>query len=102
MRLLGPIVVALLMYFVVPLLWQWAVVHKVVEMEQGPPPISLTNYVSPVDSEAMINAANPKIEINTEEYEQIAVRSQADQAVRQAEQAQSDMQNLQIQAQTQP
>lgn len=88
MRLLGVVVVAALMYVGVPMLWQHLVVAKVNEIAKAPPPIPVGAPVPTVDANLTINAINPPIEINTEEYERIAIRSQADQAIRQAQQAQ--------------
>ena len=88
MRLLGVLVLAVLMYFAVPLLWQRAMVAKVQEISATSPDIPTGNAIAPVDLNLTINAINPRVEINTEEYERIGVQSQADQAIRQAQAAQ--------------
>ena len=87
MRVLGALVVGLIMYIGVPLLWQHLMVAKVVEMEKGPPPIPVSAPIATVDSNLMLNGITP-VNIDTAEYEKIAVQSQADQAMRQAQQAQ--------------
>ena len=89
MRLLGALVVAVIMYVAVPLLWQLAMMHKVKEtVASEPMPVVQPIAINYVDANLTMNAINPPVEINTEEYEAIAVRSQADQAMRQAQQAQ--------------
>jgi len=65
-------------------------VAKVNEISANPsnfPPANAvaTNFAF---DENVVNAVNPTITIDTEEYEQIAVQSQADDAMRQAQHAQ--------------
>jgi hypothetical protein len=86
-RLLGILVVALAVYVGIPLLWQHAILARVNELSRAPPPLPTTAAIPTVDPN-LINAINPKVEINTEEYERIALRSQADEAMRQAQAAQ--------------
>ena len=88
MRLLGALVVAIVMYIAVPLLWQHAMVAKVTELSKGPSPIPVGAPIASIDTSNMAAAMNPKIEIDTRKYEQIAIQSQADQAMRQAQAAQ--------------
>src|SRR5438128_1262537 len=88
MRLLGILVLAVAMYFAVPLLWQRAMVNKVAEMENGPSPIPVGNAIAPIDTGNMSAAINPPVVIDTKKYEQSAVQSQVDQAIRRSEQAQ--------------
>lgn len=89
MRLLAVLVVALILYFGVPLLWERAMVHKVVEMEKGPPPFAMASEPIPtVDASNVINQINPPVVIDTRKYEAIAVQSQADEAMRRSEAAQ--------------
>ena len=89
MRLLGALVVAAIMYFAVPLLWERAMVHKVVEMEKGPPPFAVASEPIPtIDPSNMVAQINPPVVIDTKKYEAIAVRSQVDEAIRRSEHAQ--------------
>ena len=88
MRLLGAVVVAAIMYFAVPLLWERAMVHKVNELANGPSPIPIGNVITPIDTGNMAAAINPPVVIDTKKYEQIAVQSQVDQQIRQTQQAQ--------------
>ena len=94
MRLIAVLILAAVMYFGVPYLWQRAMVAEVSRisadksnfpdmnaMVTGIPDSTFENGA------ALANALNPRIEINTEEYEAIAVRSQADQAMRQSQAA---------------
>ncbi len=88
MRVLGALVVALIMYVAVPLLWQLAMMHKVRETVAAEPVPVMQPVEFNYDANLTMNAINPPIEINTEEYEAIAVQSQTDQAMRQAQIAQ--------------
>lgn len=88
MRLLGVVFVFVVMYVAVPYLWQRAMVAKVNEMSANQPEIGNVVVTNFTYDENVINAINPAITINTEEYEAIAVRSQADDAMRQARHAQ--------------
>jgi hypothetical protein len=88
MRLLGVLFVAVIMYVAVPLLWQHAVVSKVVSMEKGPPPVPVGNAIGPIDATQMVNQINPPVVIDTKKYEAIAVQSQVDEAIRRSEHAQ--------------
>jgi hypothetical protein len=89
MRLLGVLVVALILYFAVPLLWERAMVHKVVEMEKGPPAFAVASEPIPtVDASNVVNQINAPAAIDTRKYEAIAVQSRADEAMRRSEAAQ--------------
>jgi hypothetical protein len=91
MRLLGALVVGLIMYFAVPLLWQRAMVHRVAEIEKGPPPfpISATVRAPAADTSNMINAMQPEInEAEINDMEQIGARAAADEAMQRAQAAQ--------------
>ena len=91
MRLIAVLIVAAVMYFGVPYLWQRmmiAEVNRVSANGSGLPDMNAAVATNFTFDENVINAVNPTVTINTEEYEAIAVRSQADQAVRQAQQAQ--------------
>ena len=90
MRWLAALILGVVMYVGVPMLWQRAMVAKVQEISANSSDFPVGNAVVTnfaVD-ENLINAVNPAVTINTEEYEKIAVRSQADQAMRQARAAQ--------------
>src|SRR5437016_1288286 len=88
MRLLGVLVLAAVMYLAVPLLWERVMVHKVNELAKGPSLIPAGNAIGPIDAGNMAAAINPPVVIDTKKYEQIAVQSQVDQQMRQAQQAQ--------------
>ena len=65
MRLLGVLVLAAIMYFAVPLLWERAMVHKVTELANEPSPIPIGNAIGPIDAGNMAAAINPPVEIDT-------------------------------------
>ena len=89
MRLLGVLIVTAVMYFAVPLLWQLAMVHKVAEMQKGPPPFAVASEPLPtMDPGNMVAQINPPVVIDTKKYEAIAVQSQVDEAIRRSEHAQ--------------
>jgi len=88
MRLLGVLVLAVIVYIGVPLIWERAMVHKVIEMENGPSPIQVAEPIATVDASNIVNAINPPIQIDTKKYEAIAVQSQVDEAMRRSEAAQ--------------
>lgn len=91
MRLIAFLIVAAVMYFGAPYLWQRtmiAEVNRVAANGSGLPEMNAAVATNFSFDENVINAVNPTVTINTEEYEAIAVRSQADQAMRQAQQAQ--------------
>ncbi len=91
MRLIAVLILGAVVYFGVPYLWQRAVmaeVNRVAETNAGMPVmVSGIPQSTFENGAALANALNPAIEINTEEYEAIAVRSQADQAMRQSQAA---------------
>src|SRR5262249_33207484 len=89
MRIVAVLILAAVMYFAVPYLWQRAMIHRVNEIAAGPSPFPQGNAIEPVDFNATsLNVMSPVVTINTDEYENIAIRSQADDAVRQAQAAQ--------------
>ena len=88
MRLLGALVIAAVMYFAVPMLWELAIVHRVNELQKEPSPLPVSEPVASVDTSNMIAAINPPVVIDTKKYEAIAVQSQVDEAMRRSEQAQ--------------
>src|SRR5437899_1094456 len=88
MRLLGVLVLAVVMYFAVPLLWERAIVYKVNELAERQSPIPIGNVIAPIDAGNMAAAINPPVLIDTKKYEQIAIQSQIDQQMRQTQQAQ--------------
>ncbi len=64
-------------------------VHKVAEMEKGPPPFAVASEPIPtVDASNIVKQINPPIVIDTKKYEAIAVQSQVDEAMRRSEAAQ--------------
>ena len=90
MRLIGALVLAVAMYVAVPMLWQRAMVAKVNEISANPSNFPTANAVVTnfAFDENVINGVNPTVTFNTEEYEHIAVQSQADDAMRQMQAAQ--------------
>ena len=92
MRLLGPIVVAVIMYVAVPLLWQHYMVGKVNEMSAHGVGIPVGNAVEVnwAASENLMNGVAGS-QINEEEMNkmaQIGAQAAADDAMRQAQAAQ--------------
>src|SRR4030095_5343664 len=87
MRYLAAVLLAAFMLMVVPYLWQRAMVAEV-NRPAAEEPINMGGPVETNFNSAEIGnitaSMNPAVEINTEEYEAIAVQSQADQAMRQA------------------
>ena len=90
MRALGALVVGLILYIAVPMLWQHAMVAKVKEMSANQ-----TNFVvasshveANFEASNVINAMNPQLNIDTDNYEQLAVQSAADESMRRAQAAQ--------------
>jgi hypothetical protein len=92
MRYIVALLLAVVMLMGIPWLWQRAMIAEVnrIAAEQ-------TAFVESKPIETNFNSAeignisaamNPRVELNTEEYEAIAVQSQADQAMRQAQAAQ--------------
>jgi len=90
MRLIGTLIIAIVMYVAVPILWQRAMIAEVNRVSSKPSNFPVGNAVvsNLTFDENVVNAINPTVTINTEEYEKIAVQSQADQAMRQMQQAQ--------------
>ena|SRR5690349_14303511 len=89
MRLLGAIVIAAIMYFAVPLLWQRAVVHDVQSAQANqtllPPEPEIDKQVDSVDPSNMAMNISPPVEIDTKKYEAIALQSQTDEAIRRSQ-----------------
>lgn len=91
MRLLAVLLLGAVMYFGVPYLWQRAMLAEVNRVSSNPsymPDLNTSVATNLTFDQNVMNAVNPTVTINTEEYEQIAIRSQADDAMRQARQAQ--------------
>lgn len=92
MRLLGVVILALVMYFAVPLLWQRAMVRKVSEISANGTGIPVGNAVE-VNWDASQNlvAGINGSQINEEEmneFARVGARAAADDAMRQAQAAQ--------------
>src|SRR4029453_1765466 len=92
MRYLAAVLVAAFMLMAVPYLWQRAMVAEGNRIAAEDPAFNFagpgeTNFNS-AEIGNITAAINPGVEINTEEYESLAVQSQADQATRQAQAAQ--------------
>lgn len=91
MRLIGVLILATVMYFGVPYLWTRAMISQVNKVASDPsylPDMNAAVATNLTFDQNAFNAINPTVTINTEEYEAIAVRSQADDAMRQAQRAQ--------------
>ena len=91
MRILAVLILAAAMYVGVPYLWQRAMIAEVNKISSDPanfPDMNAAIATNLTFDQNVINAVNPTVTINTEEYEAIAVRSQADDAMRQAQHAQ--------------
>lgn len=92
MRLLGALVVAVIMYFAVPLLWERAMLRKVNEISANGSgfPVGNAVEVNWAASENLSLAVNGSL-INSEEmnkFEQVGAQAAADDAMRQAQAAQ--------------
>ena len=92
MRLLGVLILALVMYFGVPLLWQHVMVRKVSEISASGTGIPVGNAVEVNwdQSQNLVAGINGS-QINEEEmneFAQVGARAAADDAVRQAQAAQ--------------
>jgi len=92
MRLLGVVILALVMYFAVPLIWQHAMMKKVSEISANGTGIPVGNAIE-VNWDASQNlvAGINGPQINEEEmnqFEQVGARAAADDAMRQAQAAQ--------------
>jgi hypothetical protein len=91
MRLIGVLILAAVMYFGVPYLWTRAMISQVNKVSSDPsylPDMNAAVATNLTFDQNAFNAVNPTVTINTGEYEAIAVRSQADDAMRQAQRAQ--------------
>lgn len=91
MRVIAVLVLAAAMYFGVPYLWTRAMIAQVNKVSSDPsafPEMNAAVATNLTFDQNVINAVNPTVTINTEEYENIAIQSQADQAMRQAQAAQ--------------
>jgi hypothetical protein len=90
MRVIGALVVGALMYVAVPMLWQRAILAEVNNISANSTNFPTGNAVAvnfTYDTN-VINAINPTVTINTEEYEQIGAQAAADDAMRQMQAAQ--------------
>ena len=91
MRIIAVLILAAVMYFGVPYLWARAMISQVNKIENDPsylPDMNTAVATNLTFDQNAFNAVNPTVTINTQEYEAIAVRSQADDAMRQAQRAQ--------------
>ena len=91
MRIIAVLILAVVMYFGVPYIWARAMIAQVNKVSSDPsylPDMSTSVATNLTFDQNAFNAVNPTVTINTEEYEAIAVRSQADDAMRQAQRAQ--------------
>ena len=91
MRIVAVLILAVVMYFGVPYLWTRAMIAQVNKVASDPsylPDMNASVATNLTFDQNVMNAVNPTVTINTEEYEAIAVRSQADDAMRQAQAAQ--------------
>jgi len=91
MRLIAVLILGVVMYFGVPYIWARAMIAQVNKVSSDPsylPDMNASVATNLTFDQNAFNAVNPTVTINTEEYEAIAVRSQADDAMRQAQRAQ--------------
>lgn len=91
MRLIAVLILGAVMYFGVPYLGTRAMIAQVNKVSSDPsylPDMNASVATNFTFDQNAFNAINPPVTINTEEYEAIAVRSQADDAMRQAQRAQ--------------
>jgi len=91
MRWIAVLLLAAVMYVSVPYLWQRAMVAKVKEISADRANFPEMNSMVATNlafDQNVINAINPTVTINTDEYEAIAVQSRADQVMRQSQAAQ--------------
>src|SRR5262245_33255046 len=91
MRWIAVLLLGAVMYFGIPYLWARAMIAQVNKVSNDPsnfPEMNASIATNLTFDQNVINAVNPTVTINTEEYEGIAVRSQADDAMRQAQHAQ--------------
>lgn len=90
MRIIAVLILGAVMYFGVPYLWQRAMVAEVNRISADKsnfPEMNAMVATNLTFDSNVINAINPTVTINTEEYEAIAVRSRADDAMRQSQAA---------------
>jgi hypothetical protein len=91
MRVIAVLILGVVMYFGVPYIWARAMIAQVNKVASDPsylPDMNTSVATNLTFDQNAFNAVNPTVTINTEEYEAIAVRSQADDAMRQAQRAQ--------------
>jgi flagellar basal body-associated protein FliL len=90
MRNLVALLLAVVMLLGVPWLWQRAMVAEVNRVANEEPVFVASEPITTNFNSAEIGniTITPPLEINTEEYEALAVQSYADQAMRQAQAAQ--------------
>jgi hypothetical protein len=91
MRYLVALLLAVVMFAGVPWLWQRAMIAEVNRIAAEEPAFVASKPIETNFNSAEIGnisaAMNPAVEINTEEYEGLAVQSHTDQAMRQADAA---------------
>ena len=90
MRIVAVLILATVMYFAVPYLWTRAMVaemNRVAADGSGIPEMNATIATNLSFDTNVVNAINPTVTINTEEYEALGVQSRADDAMRQAQRA---------------
>jgi len=91
MRVIAVLILGVVMYFGVPYIWARAMIAQVNKVSSDPsylPDMNTSVATNLTFDQNAFNTVNPTVTINTEEYEAIAVRSQADDAMRQAQRAQ--------------
>ena len=91
MRILVALILGVVMYFGVPYLWTRAMIAQVNKVSSDPsnfPDMNAAVATNLTFDQNVINAVNPTVTINTEEYEAIGVQSRANDAMRQAQRAQ--------------
>jgi len=92
MRYIVALLLAVVMLMGIPWLWQRAMIAEVNRIAAEEPAFVESKPIETNFNSAEIGnisaVMNPQVELNTEEYEAIAVQSQADQAMRQAQAAQ--------------
>jgi len=89
MRYIVALFLAIVMLVAIPWLWQRAMVAEINRIAAEEPAFVASKPIETNFNSSEIGnitaAINPGVEINTQEYENLAVRSQSDQAMRQAQ-----------------
>jgi hypothetical protein len=91
MRVIAVLILGIVMYWGTPYLWTRMVVAEVNRVSADSssfPEMNAAVATNLTFDQNVINAVNPTVTINTQEYENIAIQSQADDAMRQARAAQ--------------